>query len=245
MNAKDRAVLIGLVLGDGHISNRVRLKDGKYRYEQAEIRLGHCPAQKQYLEHKTELLHKIFGGKKPTVREVSYTLKSNGKTYPGFVASKTNPYFRLLHKWMYENKRKKITKELMSWCDAHTLALFFMDDGSIGHNKNKSGEITSLNFRICTQFEDQNEADTAIEWLQSFGIEARKFLSKGKWDIGGGTQSSLMLVHVIQQYMVPCMMYKIMPAVNFVIRKSARHPHFRVDEDIVRSVGKKDLQETS
>lgn len=245
MNTKDRAILIGLTLGDGHICNRTRLKDGKYRYEQAEIRLGHCPAQKDYLKHKTELLHRIFGGKKPTVREVSYTLKATGKTYPGFVASKTNPYFRLLHKWIYKDKSKFVTDELLEWCDEHTLALLFMDDGSMIHNKNKAGEITSLYFRITTQFVNQDEADAVIRWLSRFGIEAKKFQSKGKWDIGGGTQSSLNLVHVIQPYLVPCMMYKIMPAVNFVIRKSARHPQFKVDEDIVRSVGKKDLQETS
>jgi hypothetical protein len=46
MNKEERAVLIGLVLGDGHISYRTRLKDGKYRYEQADIILGHCVAQK-------------------------------------------------------------------------------------------------------------------------------------------------------------------------------------------------------
>jgi hypothetical protein len=244
MNAKDRAILIGLVLGDGHIQNRVRFKDGKYRYEQADIRLGHCPAQKEYLEHKVEMLHRIFGGKKPTVREKFYTLKATGKTYPGFVAEKTNPYFRLLHKWIYENKKKKVTKELLEWCDDHTLALLFMDDGSMIFNKNKAGEITSLYFRITTQFDNQDEADALLRWLSQFGIEAKKFQSKGRWDIGGGTQATLNLVHVIQQYLVPCMMYKIMPAVNFVIRKSARHPHFSVDEDIVRSVGKKDLQET-
>lgn len=245
MNVKDRAILIGLTLGDGHISNRVRFKDGKYRYEQAELHLGHCPTQKDYLEHKTELLHRIFGGKKPTIREKTYTLKSNGKSYLGYVASKTNPYFRLLHKWIYKDKSKVVTDDLLAWCDEHTLALLFMDDGSMIHNKNKAGEITSLYFRITTQFTDQNEADAVLRWLSKFGIEAKKFQSKGKWDIGGGTQSALTLVHVIQPYLVPCMMYKILPAVNFVIRKSARHPHFSVDEDIVRSVGKKDLQETS
>lgn len=237
MNKEERAILIGLVLGDGHISYRTRLKDGKYRYEQAELVLGHSPAQKQYLEYKVDLIHKIFGGNKPKISEVTHTLKATGKSYKGFRAAKTNPYFRLLHKEIYVEKKKKITEDLLNWCNAHTLALFFMDDGSMSCNKNKAGEITSLNFRICTQFESQDEADVFLKWLDAFGINAKKFISKGKWDIGGATQETLNLVLVIQQYIVPCMAYKIMPAANFVIRKSARHPRFSVDEDIVRAIG--------
>lgn len=237
MNREERAVLIGLVLGDGHISYRTRLKDGKYRYEQADIILGHCAAQKPYLEYKVDILHKIFGGNKPKITEVKHTLKATGKTYTGFRAAKTNPYFRILHREMYVDKKKKITEQLLSWCNAHTLALFFMDDGSINCNKNKAGEITSLNFRICTQFETQEEADVLLKWLGTFGINAKKFMSKGKWDVGGATQETLNLVFVIQPYIVPCMSYKLLPVTNFVIRKSARHPHFSVDEDIVRAIG--------
>lgn len=237
MNRKDRAILIGLVLGDGHISYRTRYKDGKYRYEQAELVLGHSPAQRAYLEHKVELLHSIFGGNKPKVSDTKYTLKTTGKTYPGLRAAKTNPYFRLLHKEIYVDKKKKITEELLEKCDAHTLALFYMDDGSILHNKNKAGEVTSLYFRICTQFEAQEEADVFLKWLAGFGIEAKKFISKGKWDVGGATQATLVLALTIQEYVIPSMAYKLLPVTSFVIRKSAGHPHFKVDEDIVRAIG--------
>jgi recombination protein RecA len=246
MDKKQRAILYGLAIGDGHISYRSRLKDGKYPYEQAELILGHGEKQREYLEYKANLLHSIFGGNCPKVSEVYHTLKANGKTYKGYRVVKTNPYFRQMHRVLYrENKTKHITGQVLSYCDEVSLALWYMDDGSILANHNKSGEVTSLNFRICTQFLDKEEAEFVVEWLKnSFGIEAKAFLSKGKWDIGGATQATLSLVAVIQDYIHPSMAYKILPAMKFVFRKSARHPNFTVGDDIVQSLGKpKEVEE--
>jgi hypothetical protein len=114
-----------------------------------------------------------------------------------------------------------------------------MDDGSIISNQNKAGETTSLSFRICTQFLEEDEASFVCEWLkESFGINAKYFKSKGKYDVGGATQATLTLVSVIEEYVIPSMFYKIAPAMRFVYRKSAKHPNFKVDDDIVQSLGK-------
>lgn len=240
MNKKQRAILYGLAIGDGHISYRTRYKDGKYRYEQAELIVGHSPKQKEYIEYKADLIHSIFGGKRPKVSDTSHTLKATGKTYKGHRIAKTNKYFRQMHRVLYrEDKKKSITGQVLSYCDANSLALWYMDDGSILANKNKRGEVTSLNFRICTQLSDPEEADFILEWLKdTFGIEAKKFLAKGKYDIGGATQATLTLVSVVQDYIHPSMSYKILPAMKFVFRKSAKHPNFKVDDDIVYSLGK-------
>jgi hypothetical protein len=240
MNKEQRAILYGLAIGDGHISYRKRLKSGKYPYESAELIIGHGPKQRDYLDYKSDLLHSIFGGNKPKISQVSHTLKSNGKTYTGYRVAKTNPYFRQMHRVLYrEDRKKQITGQVLSYCNAQTLALWFMDDGSMIANTNKAGVITSLSFRICTQLLDKDEADFVVEWLKSsFGVEAKVFNSKGKWDIGGATQATLTLTSVIQNFMHPTMLYKIQPAMKFVFCKSAKHPNFRVDDDIVQSLGK-------
>lgn len=246
MNRKQRAILYGLAIGDGHISYRKRLKDGKYPYEQAELILGHGEKQKEYLEYKADLLHSIFGGNRPKVSEVYHTLKATNKTYKGYRVAKTNTYFRQMHRVLYrENKTKHITGQVLSYCDEVSLALWYMDDGSILANRNKAGEVTSLSFRICTQFSDKEEAQFVVDWLrESFGVEAKAFSSKGKWDIGGATQATLTLVAVVQDHIHPSMAYKILPAMKFVFRKSARHPNFTVGDDIVQSLGKpKEVEE--
>lgn len=238
MNARDRAILYGMAIGDGHISYRIRYKDNKYRYEHAELIMGHYPKQKDYLQHKADLIYSIFGGKKPVLRTTSHTLKATNKTYVGFRYAKTNPYFRQMHRNLYtEDRKKKITSKILSYLDVHSLALWYMDDGSMSYNKNKSGEITSLSFSICTQVSEE-EADLIIDWLkENFDISARKYCYKDKYDVRGSTQASLTLAHTIHEYVVPCMMYKLAPAFNFVFRKSAKHPNFKVDEDIVQALG--------
>lgn len=239
MNKEDRAVLYGLAIGDGHISYRNRLKDNKYSYVSAELIVGHSPKQEGYIEHKADLIHSILGGKRPKVSHTKHTLKSTGKTYPSRRIARTHKYFRQIHRVLYcKDKKKQITSQVLSYLNDHSLALWFMDDGSINHNKNKQGEVTSLNFSICTQV-DEEQADLIVGWLKTdFGIEAKKYQSKGKYDIGGATQATLTLVNVIQDYVVPCMMYKLTPAMKFVFRKSAKHPNFKVDDDIVQTVRK-------
>lgn len=240
MNKRDRAILYGFAIGDGHISYRSRLKDGKYKYESAELVMAHSPKQYEYLKHKRDLLHSILGGKKNKLQKVSYTLKTTGKTYPGWRVVKTAKYFRQMHKALYgPSRQKRMTGQVLSYLDEHSLALWYMDDGSILPNQNKKGETTSLSFRICTQFIDKDEADFVVEWLhERFGIEAKSFKAKDKWDIGGATGATLQLVYSIQDYVIPSMLYKIEPAYKFVFRKSAKHPNFKVDDDIVQSLGK-------
>jgi hypothetical protein len=245
MNNKDRAILYGLVIGDGHISCRQRLKDGKYPYTSSEIIIGHGLKQYDYIKHKAALLKSVLGGKEPKVSNTKHTLKATGKTYNGYRICKSGKYFRQMHKVLYPvDKKKVISRKALSFMDAHSLALWYMDDGSIMANKNKQGEVTSLSFRICTQCSEE-EANILVEWLKgSFGIDAKSFKSKGKYDVGGATQATLSLVNTVQEYIIPSMSYKILPAMKFVFRKSAKHPNFRVDDDIVRALGKpKEVEE--
>ncbi len=239
MNKKDRAVLYGLAIGDGHISYRTRLKDGKYRYEQAELIVGHGPQQKDYLAWKAEMLHSIFGGKSPKVSEVTHTLQ-NGKSYLGYRVAKTNPYFRQMHNVLYKvDKKKQITEQVLSYLDSMSVAIWFMDDGHIHLNENNRGELTSCQLNICTQVSEK-EADLIANWFKTtFSINVSKFKSKDRWDIKCTTNESLKFVDLVIDHIHPQMMYKIKPLAKFVIRKSARHPHFTVDDEIVQTVKNK------
>lgn len=240
MNKKQRAILYGLVIGDGHISHRNRLKNGKYPYIQAELSIGHGPKQKEYLEYKADLILSIFGGKRPKVSKTKHTLKTTNKTYVGYRIAKTNPYFRQMHRVLYKNnKRKFLSKKVLSFCDEKTLALWFMDDGCIRHNTNKEGEITSVDFRICTQCTEE-EAINIVKWFkESFDVDVRYFKAKNNYDVGAGTQATIKLVDLIFEHLHNSMLYKIKPLAKFTIRKSARHPNFKLDDDIVQSVKNK------
>lgn len=238
MNKKDRATLYGITIGDGHISYRTRYKDGKYRYEQAELIIGHGPKQFDYLVYKRDLLHQIFGGKPVKVAKTKHHLKATGKDYVGYRVTKTHPYFRQMHKSLYSSGKKLLSPKVLSYLDERSLSFWFMDDGSITVNKNKKGDTTSLNFRICTQFLGIEEAELVVEWFKNLSIDAKCFLAKGKWDIGGATSATLQLLGLIENHIHPSMEYKILPALKFVYRKSARHPNFLVGDDIVQAAPK-------
>ena len=73
MNKIEKATLIGLVLGDGHID----CSKNKDVYTNSAITFIHCKKQKEYLEWKAEILHQIFGGNKPKVIEFLKNKVSN------------------------------------------------------------------------------------------------------------------------------------------------------------------------
>lgn len=238
MNKKDRAILYGLAIGDGHISYRTRLKNGKYRYEQAELIIGHGVNQSEYIGYKASLLHSIFGGNRPKVSTVFHTVKET--KYEGRRIAKTSPYFRLMHGELYkEDRKKKLTARVLEYLDEQSIALWFMDDGSISSNKNKSGEITSLSLRICTQFSEE-EGQLVCSWFkENYNLEFKYYKAKDKFDIGLNTKGTIDFINLIFEHIHNSMFYKIRPLAKLMICKSARHPQFNVDDDIVQSVKNK------
>lgn len=238
MNDKDRAILYGMAIGDGSISFRERLKDGKYPYVESSLSIAHGPKQKEYLEYKRDLIHSIMGGVKLSIRKNTHNIKD--KVYNTYAFSKTNKYFRQMHRVLYSNNKKKyITKQVLDYLDERSLALWYMDDGCMFSNKNKQGEETSIGFSISTQC-TLEEANLIKNWLlDRFNITVKVALCKGKYDIRASTKSSLLLASLVEKYLVPCMMYKVGPAFRFVFRKSAKHPNFNpLGEDIVRPIEK-------
>ena len=122
MNRKDRGILIGMSFGDGHITDK-----GKFV-------MIHCKAQKQYAEHKAELIHSIFGGYKPNVKDI------NNNGYPGVRYAKQHKYFRLIRKRLYVNRKKVFSVNILKHLTVHGLALWWMDDGSV-YMKRHNGKV--------------------------------------------------------------------------------------------------------
>ena len=48
MNKKNKGILIGMIIGDGHLSQR---KDKRWNYTSNSIVIQHCLRQKEYLEY--------------------------------------------------------------------------------------------------------------------------------------------------------------------------------------------------
>ena len=210
MNKTDRGILYGMVFGDGNLF----LPNGQVKYS---LTIGHGPNQFAYLEYKADLLHSIFGGKKPVISTYSSFNKTTQKSYTNIQVRKTDNYFNQMHKNVYSTGQKKYTRKSLGYLTDHGLALWFMDDGSGVVSRNKSGGGCGRMIRIST-YCPQEEALIIQSWLQEtynlfcvFDVDKRNNL----YSIRLKTQDSKTFASIVKPYLIPSMMYKVESVLNY------------------------------
>lgn len=129
MDKRKKALLIGLVLGDGHLNANSGVC--------LEIEHGEC--QKSYIEYKAKLISELLNCKEPKL----YYRKSKN-TYK---LSKGHRYFRIIRNWLYKDNKKRFTRKILNYLAPEAIAIWWMDDGSHGVDRNKTtGKIRSHSF---------------------------------------------------------------------------------------------------
>lgn len=209
----DKAIMIGLMLGDGYMDYKGRLK------------IEHCEAQKEYVEWKAKLLHSVCGGKDIKVHKLerSHSKRKDEKSWKTnkfitYYIDKQSVSFREFRELLYKDGKKVITQEVLDLLNPTSIALWFLDDGCLSRRRNKDGSPGSYMLRICTYLpKDQNEliqkyfqekydmtwnvvkADGAkddTQWMLRCGMkEGRKFLN---------------IIRDIVRKNVPSMAYKVL-----------------------------------
>lgn len=199
MNFNKRAILIGLVFGDGSLRGK----------EHVELKIGHSVKQRPYLEHKRDLLLSVLGGKPAKIRNTKTTL-DNGKTYHGYEFSKMHKYLRLLKKRMYPEGKKKLTTKYIHHMNAHTLALIYMDDGGLSVNLNKENKVSSFEVRIATHC-TLEEANILKEFmLTKYDILIKPYKTKGSkgYTIRMNTTNGRKFLELTKEHAHESMLYK-------------------------------------
>ena len=233
MNDHDRGILVGMVLGDGYLNVRNRLNRGKYRYESSELSVVHSVKQRDYANHKAELVRKIFGGSFST-REKRANV-ANGKTYYLCGFSKSNRYFRVLKKMMYRDRKKTITWQVLNMLTPHGIAIWYMDDGSAKRNINQAGYVSSVSTEIATCCTEQ-EATIICKWFRDrYDINFKPFNMKGKTSIRCNTQESHKFARVVEPYIIPSMRYKLSHVADLILHeRQAPIGNCSICNDIIR-----------
>ena len=201
MNKQDKSILIALTIGDGHLNVR---KDPRYKnsYNSA-ICFTHCIKQKPYLEWKVELLHKIFGGKLSKVTEF------NNNGYPGVRSSKTNKYFRVLKKYLYNGKNKKYTRNILNWLTPQGLAIWYMDDGGLGFSKNENGNIRGRQLIINTHLSIEENQIIIDYFKEVWDINFTQVKNKNQYRLRCGAKEAEKFINIVRPYILPIFDYKI------------------------------------
>lgn len=194
MNKRQKAILLGMVLGDCFLQ-----RTGE---KNARIRLEHSEKQKDYLFWKGSQFPEFFQGKPKRLVRFNPIYK---KTYSYFRwQSNASPEIGRYRKIFYPEGAKIIPEELTSlFKDSLSLAVWFMDDGYYYRRDRVAyiylSKITKTKERILLSTLKSN-----------FSLEPTlKLKKRGESVLTFNVKETGKLMTLIRKYTIPSMKYKL------------------------------------
>ena len=187
-----RSILVGTLLGDGHLETQ----DGGKTYR---LKIEHQLAQKDYLEWIYEQFREwVTGG-------IRKRIKKNGYEYVLF-DTYSHASFRFYAQQFYLNGTKVIPRLISKLLDPIVLAIWFMDDGSWKSDHHKTFIIHTLGY-------GKRDLESVQKVLkEKFGIETSLHSQKGKyWRLYIKSESANTFKELIEPYtsQIPSMKNKM------------------------------------
>lgn len=197
---ESRNLLIGLLLGDGTISNNNVFK------------LSHCGEQKDYLEWKIKQLNDCGlrnNGLKEYISSKGYN--EGKKVY--YTQLNIIPFVKVLRRVFYKPYKKLGNRKLLNRLSAREIAIWYMDDGHISYRKTK-GRVHGFYIKIATCL-PKEELQIIIDYFKEvWNIQFYMFHEGKKEDsysLCCGTKEGLQFIDIVKPYVeqVESMKYKI------------------------------------
>ena len=199
-NKESRNLLIGLLIGDGTISNNNVFK------------IAHCEAQKDYLEWKINQL-KGCGIRNNGIKSYIKTKGFNIGVPVYYTQLNTIPFIKVLRRVFYKGKKIIGNRKLLNRLSAKEIAIWYMDYGHINIRKDK-GRPCGFYIKIST-CEPKQEVQTIIDYFkEQWNINFYMYHEGKKEDsysLCCGTKEGLKFIDIIKPYVlqVPSMIHKI------------------------------------
>lgn len=196
ISKEQKSLLIGLLLGDGTITNH------------PDFRIMHSEKQKAYIEWKIKIMDE-FGIKNGGLKVYKSTSGYNKDQNVLAVRLSTNATIKALRRTVYIPK-KTITRRLLNWLNPLGLAIWYMDDGCINVNTSKQRSSIQHTIKIATCV-DEPTVEIIIEYFKEvWGIKFRKFKEKELYSIASSTEEDCSkFIEIIKPYIIPEFLYKI------------------------------------
>ena len=132
-------IMIGLLLGDGHIQKRSINGNSRFIYGQSSLRLHHL----NYFNHVFELF-KPYLSKDFNPKKRSFTDKRSNKIYSSVqFATLSLPCFNYYKELFYNENKKIVPSNIQNLLSPRGLAYWIMDDGSL---QNKGLHLNTYGF---------------------------------------------------------------------------------------------------
>lgn len=200
INKESRNLLIGMLLGDGTISNNNIFK------------IAHAESQKDYLEWKIKQLNNC-GIRNNGVKSYIKTKGYNIGVPVYYTQLNIIPFIKVLRRACYKGKKIIGNRKLLNRLSPKEIAIWYMDDGHINIRKDK-GRPCGFYVRIST-CEPKEEVQIIIDYFKEvWGINFYMFHEGKKEDsysLCCGTKEGLKFIELVKPYVseVPSMIHKI------------------------------------
>lgn len=189
LTKRQREIIAGTLLGDGHLETQ---DSGKtYR-----LKIEHCDAQGEYLKR----LYQEF---KQWIPSKPYTKVKHGNVYIG-VRTYSHKSLQTFGKIFYPQGKKIIPRVIEKLLTPLSLAIWFMDDGSLKSTRHRTYVIHTLGY-------EKNELeDVQKVLLKKFDLRTSLHSQKGKyWRLYIQSQSADKFKNLVEPHILPSMRYKL------------------------------------
>lgn len=197
---ESRNLLIGLLIGDGTISNNNVFK------------LAHSKEQKDYLEWKIKQLKDSGIRNNGLKTYISSNGYNKGKEVY-YTQLNIIPFIKVLRRVVYKPFKKLGNRKLLNRLSAREIAIWYMDDGHINYRKTKN-RIHGFYIKIATCL-PKEELQIIIDYFKEVWDIQFYMFHEGKkensYSLCCGTKEGIKFINIVKQYVeqVPSMKYKI------------------------------------
>ena len=192
LTKQQRAIVVGLMLGDGHLETQNQGRTYRLKIEQS---FGH----REYVDWLYSQLGNL-GQTPPRAREQIRAEKVNQKYGFNTLSLAT---FRFYCTLFYKDGKKVVPKMIGKLVTPLSLAVWFMDDGSVKSAQHRAKILNTQGF-------DSNSIENLHQMLAvRFGIDVTLRKQKDGTQLYIPSTEIKKFVSLVEEYIVPSMRYKL------------------------------------
>lgn len=193
---EQREVLIGTLLGDGHLET-------KNQGQTYRLKIEHTIRQRAYVEWFYDLFQD-WVRTAPIVRSREVMFRGKKKSYEriGFATLSTGS-LRFYAQQFYQDGKKIVPKLIHRWLTPRALAVWYMDDGSIKSNHHKSIFLNTHSFSES----DLKRLQSALE--KQYGVKSTIRIQKDGRQLYLLSETVENFLNLIYPHVIPSMRYKL------------------------------------
>jgi hypothetical protein len=190
-------VIIGSLLGDARLE--CRSKGIRVFPITARLRVHHSEKQKDYVFWKYQILKNLVS-EGPKKIMVWHDKKRDKRHYSWYFHTRSSEKLGLLYRYFYQDRAKVLSENILEVITSRILAVWFMDDGS---NTKKS-------FTLNTHcFSEKDQMNIVKLLKERYHVLATIIKDRSKMKIRIGRQEYKKFIKIIQPFIIPSMIYKI------------------------------------